>query len=258
MMDLPGLMATGCRSRCTVGIYLSGQALQAAQESLRAKGCEIKLVNFGGSLQLAEALRNGEIDAAVRGTAGSTGAMADLRKVFSLKEIMRVVVLGDPAGKPLLLAPVGIDEGKDMMARLEIVRSAVVYFSPMGWSPSIGVLSKGRIDDIGRGDDIRTSLADGEKIVQKLRGDGLDATHYSILVEEAARACDMVVAPDGVSGNLMFRTLHFLGGWKAYGAPVLNLTKVFVDTSRAKADFSDSVLMAAGLAEARRVRRIGP
>jgi predicted methyltransferase MtxX (methanogen marker protein 4) len=184
--------------------------------------------------------------------------MSDLSKVFSLKEIMRVAVLGDPAGKPLLLAPVGIDEGKDMMARLEIVRSAVVYFSPMGWSPSIGVLSKGRIDDIGRGDEIRTSLADGEKLIQKLRGDGLDATHYSILVEEAARACDMVVAPDGVSGNLIFRALHFLGSWRAYGAPVLNLTKVFVDTSRAKADFSDSVLMAAGLAEARRVRRIGP
>ena len=258
MIDLQDLLAHGCKARNTVGIGVPEPLLFSTQEALRKNGCEVKLVGFGGSKELAKALHEGEIDAAVRGTLGSSAVMADLRSVFSLKEIMRVALLGDPAGKPLLLAPVGIDEGKDMLARLELVRSALVYLSPLGWSPSIGVLSKGRAEDADRGEEIRASIADGEKIVQKLRGDGLDAAHHSILVEEAAKTCDMIVAPDGISGNLMFRALHFLGGWKAYGAPVVNLTKVFVDTSRAKADFTDSVLLAAGLAEARRVRRFGP
>ena len=31
----------------------------------------------------------------------------------------------------------------------------------------------------------------------------------------------MLIAPDGISGNLVFRTLHFLGGGKALGAPIL-------------------------------------
>jgi len=60
-----------------------------------------------------------------------------------------------------------------------------------------------------------------------------------------------VVAPDGVSGNLIFRTLHFLGGCRAYGAPVVNLDRIFVDTSRAKSDYSDSILFAAVLAAER-------
>ncbi len=35
--------------------------------------------------------------------------------------------------------------------------------------------------------------------------------------------------PDGISGNLIFRMLVFLGGGYWYGAPVL-MEKVFVDT----------------------------
>jgi len=49
----------------------------------------------------------------------------------------------------------------------------------------------------------------------------------------------------------MFRSLHFVGECRAYGAPIVNMAPVFVDTSRAKANFVDSVLLAAGLAEVR-------
>jgi len=58
----------------------------------------------------------------------------------------------------------------------------------------------------------------------------------------------VLIAPDGVSGNLIFRTLHFLGGWDALGAPVLNIGRVYVDTSRAKASYADSIELAASLA----------
>ena len=77
------------------------------------------------------------------------------------------------------------------------------------------------------------------------------STADGVAAETAARhfaeESDLVLAPDGVSGNLIFRTLHFVGGHEAYGAPVVNIPRVFVDTSRAKADFSAAVLLAAGL-----------
>jgi predicted methyltransferase MtxX (methanogen marker protein 4) len=63
------------------------------------------------------------------------------------------------------------------------------------------------------------------------------------------------MAPDGVTGNLIFRSLHFLGARRAFGAPVVNIDQPFVDTSRAKTDFSDPVLLAAGLAEVRGLRK---
>ena len=93
------------------------------------------------------------------------------------------------------------------------------------------------------------SLEDGEAMERILAAEGVPTGHYSILVEEAVRDRDLIIAPDGVAGNLMFRTLHFLGGGRSYGAPIVNLPKVFVDTSRAKTDYSNSVLLAAGLAQ---------
>jgi predicted methyltransferase MtxX (methanogen marker protein 4) len=113
----------------------------------------------------------------------------------------------------------------------------------------VGVLSKGRLEDRDRGSDIRRSIDEGEALTGQLKDAGLQARHHTILIEDAVRESDLVLAPDGVSGNLIFRTLHFVGGREAYGAPVVNIPRVFVDTSRAKSDFSSAVLLAAGLVQ---------
>jgi predicted methyltransferase MtxX (methanogen marker protein 4) len=89
-------------------------------------------------------------------------------------------------------------------------------------------------------------MADAE-LVARLTG----AEHTEILIEEAARRYGMVVAPDGVSGNLVFRTLTFLGAGKGHGAPVVNIDKIFVDTSRASADYTNAIMLAKSLAESR-------
>ena len=46
----------------------------------------------------------------------------------------------------------------------------------------------------------------------------------------------MVIAPDGICGNLIFRTLALLCGARSLGAPVL-MEKIFVDSSRARGNF---------------------
>lgn len=191
-----------------------------------------------------------KIDAAVRGAMESLEVLTELKHQFELKEVYRTAVLENGSGKQFLLTPVGIDEGRSLTQRIELVKSTIEYFTPVGWKIKVGVLSKGRPEDASRGREIRRSLGDGESIAEKLNGMGIPATHYSILLEESVREADLVVAPDGVTGNLIFRSLHFVGGGRAYGAPVVNIPEVFVDTSRSKADFSDAILLAAGLAAA--------
>ena len=44
-------------------------------------------------------------------------------------------------------------------------------------------------------------------------------------------------------------TLCLLGGGDSHGAPVLNIGKIFVDTSRAGSDYSNAVLLAISLAK---------
>ena len=249
MIDLDGLLAAGCASDARIGIGAEGELLARTERLLRERGCRVELEGFDDPVVLVDDLRGGRLDAGVRGALSSVGVLKALRSGYSIDSVWRTAVLSSSGGRPFMLTPVGIDEGRTMRERLELVRATVAYFRPAGWQPIIGVLSGGRPEDAERGEDIRRSLEDGWEITEALRGDGLSAEHHHILVERAAAESELVVAPDGVTGNLMFRTLHFVGSGRAYGAPVVNLRAVFVDTSRAKADFAEPVLLAAGLAD---------
>ena len=211
----------------------------------------VSFVGVSDAVTLVGSLKRGEIDGAVRGVLSSAQVIKQLKTDFGLKEVMRTAILEDVRGKQFLLAPVGIDEGSDRESRLALVETTAAYFRDLGWDISIGILSKGRPEDRSRSDEVKMSLEDGEWLVEALRRSGLRAEHFGILVEDAVSKAELIVAPDGVTGNLMFRSIHFIGGGKAYGAPVVNLGRVFVDTSRAKSTYSDSILLAAGLVEMR-------
>lgn len=241
----------GCRTPSTVGIGgLQAGALEATSARLREGGCRTLVKGYDDPEPLVRDLIDHKIDAAVRGTMGSLEVLTELKHQLHVKEIFRTAVLENGSGRQFLLTPVGIDEGRSVDQRIHQVKATIDYFSMVGWKITVGVLSKGRVEDASRGRDIKRSLGEGEHIVKRLAAMGIPAKHFYILLEDSVRETDLVVAPDGVTGNLIFRSLHFVGGGRAYGAPVVNLPEVFVDTSRAKTDFSDAVLLAAGLAAA--------
>ena len=249
MIDLDGLLEIGRTSDVRVGIGLQQGRLAATIDDLRRLDSGVELIGYDNGAALAKALRDGGIQAAVRGTLSSIDILKAVAPLLKTERVMRVAVMSRADGRPFLLAPVGIDEGNDVGQRLELARRAISYFGPAGWRPEVGILSRGRPEDRDRGEDIRRSLDDGMAIESALKADGVAAQHYSILVEEAVRDRDLILAPDGVSGNLMFRTLHFVCAGKSYGAPIVNLPEVFVDTSRAKMEFVGPVLLGAGLAQ---------
>jgi len=222
-----------------------------AENQLGSAGSGVEIRRFEDPKELVSALRDNELDAAVRGVLSSSSTLGEIKQAFAMDKVMRTAILEDHNRKPFMLTPVGIDEGKTKRSRVELAKSTISYFASAQWKLKVGVLSKGRPEDAPRGKDIQKSLEEGEEIAAALAAEGQDAKHYAILIEDAIRECDLLVAPDGVVGNLMFRSLHFVGECRAYGAPIVNMAPVFVDTSRAKANFVDSVLLAAGLAEVR-------
>lgn len=252
-MDLDALLARGCSSDVRVGIGLSEDAFEATRSRLRSSGCAVRLERFGDAHELVRSLRSEDLDAAVRGTLSSLASLTEMKTEFSTDEVMRAAVM--ESSKHFILAPVGIDEGMDASSRLRMAEHTLGYFADVGWRLRVGVLSKGRPEDRSRGSEIERSIDDGDSIAEALADKGFEARHYGILIEEAVKDCDLVLAPDGVSGNLMFRALHLVAGAKAYGAPVVNLERVFVDTSRAKEDFSEPIMLAAALAAHSRGRR---
>jgi putative methanogen marker protein 4 len=187
-------------------------------------------------------LVEGRIDAAVRGTLPANATLAHLRQAMHVSSLERIALLEVPDGTRFLLAPVGVDEGWTVREKCSLVESARTIAPKFGLNDRVAVLSGGRLGDVGRHAAVDRSLADAE-LVARITG----ADHAEILIEEAIRNHGIIIAPDGISGNLIFRTLIFLGGGYGHGAPVVNIDRIFVDTSRASPDYSNALLLAASL-----------
>jgi len=204
---------------------------------------------------IVELLISRKIDAAIRGTAESSGTLAHLKEALEKKSICRLALLLTAAGKPFFLAPVGIDEGNTIADKIHMITLGSKHISRLGINPVIGVLSGGRIEDIGRNILVDRTLADGELVANRAMKLGMNAKHYTILIEDAIKESNFIVAPDGISGNLIFRTVAFLGGGDGLGAPVLMDDYVFVDTSRAGGHFTKAIMLASALSHLNKERK---
>jgi len=188
---------------------------------------------------LANDLAAGSIDAAIRGTLPANATLSALKTAFGVKHLERAALLETADGRRFFLAPVGVDEGWTVSDKVSLACKAKSLAEKFGLPGKIGVLSGGRLGDVGRHPLVDRSLADAE-LVARLAG----GIHYEILIEDAVRDCGVIIAPDGVSGNFIFRTLTFLGSGHGHGAPVLNISKIFVDTSRATSNYANAIRLA--------------
>ncbi|MBR5999145.1 MAG: methanogen marker protein 4 [Candidatus Methanomethylophilaceae archaeon] len=147
--------------------------------------------------------------------------------------------------KAIFVAPVGIDEGWSVEDRVDMAIRSEALMKKLGCgNVRIAVMSGGRDEDLGRLDVVDETIADAMEIVKRLNKKGYDAYDAQILLEDAVDEADLIIAPNGITGNLIFRTMHFIGNAPAFGAPLINTDKVFVDTSRVKTDFTDSIILA--------------
>ena len=208
-----------------------------------------KVVIYDDPEALVDDLVSGRIDAAVRGNMSSSVVLPILKEKLGLEEVERVVILEPDGGRMFCMAPVGIDEGWTKEQKMDLVRKSMPLLKALGLGNRVAIMSGGREDDLGRNDRVDRTILDAREIVPALMDEGYDAYDAEILLEDIVREADLVIAPDGISGNIIFRALHFIGGAKALGAPVINTDKIFVDTSRAKTDYVDCIALAMKLTE---------
>jgi putative methanogen marker protein 4 len=211
------------------------------------KGHDVRI--YDDPEMLVDDLATGKIDAAIRGDMSSSVLLPILKRRMGLKALQRIVFLELLNGKMIIMAPVGIDEGWSDAQREELARQSVKMAKRIGLGTKIAVMSGGRCEDVGRCKAVDRSIESARHIEKQLKSEGYDAYHCQILIEDAVENADILIAPEGITGNIIFRTLHFIGGAKALGAPVVNLDKVFIDTSRVKTDYTDSIALAMRLTE---------
>jgi putative methanogen marker protein 4 len=209
-----------------------------------------EVIIFNSAETLLTALSRNEIDGAVRGTLSANDVITNLKSVFGIDHLLRMACLKLPlSDKYIFIAPVGIDEGESVEQKLELIKLGYRFIQKLGISPSVAILTSGRLEDKDRSQRISSGFKAADEIVDLARDQNIEVNNYGILLEDAVDKCNFIIMPDGVTGNLVFRSLYFLGGAAAIGAPVLNLEKIFIDTSRAKKNYLESVAFAAALVE---------
>jgi len=180
---------------------------------------------------LVKSVLDDNIAAVVRGSLPASNIMQELKEYYP--NLSRATYVNGEEYE-FLLSPVGIDEGKNVDERFDIALNCVDFLKKFGKDPKIAILAEGRDDDFGRGSEVSNSIADSKKLT-KLIEENTDENvkNYFILIEKAIQdKSNIIIAPNGRVGNIIFRTLILLNSWPSYGAITFGIDRIYIDTSR--------------------------
>jgi putative methanogen marker protein 4 len=190
---------------------------------------------------IIESLNQNSVQAIVRGSLSSSKFLKYIKQTLDVEKIYRLAILETVNEQQFYYGPVGIDECNDLESKLAFIENSLKEFRDVEILPKISILSGGRLSDIERDAKVSQTIKDANKIVElmKKKHPDLMITHDEILIENALESnSNFIIAPDGITGNLIYRTLVHLGGGKAYGAIYMGIGKTVIDTSRV-GDYSE-------------------
>ena len=180
---------------------------------------------------LIKAVLDNNIAAVVRGSLPASNIMQYLKQHYP--NLSRATYVNGN-GHEFLLSPVGIDEGNTVDEKYEIVLNCIDFLKKVGKKPKIAVLAEGREDDFGRGSEVSNSIIDSKKLTKMIQENtSEDVENYFILIEKAINSkSNIIIAPNGRVGNIIFRTLVLVSSWPSHGAVTFGIDRVYIDTSR--------------------------
>lgn len=215
--------------RIAVGVGENKNILKAI-ELFKKQQENIEIIQVTSDEDLARSILDPDITSVVRGSLPASNVMKQLKSEFP--NISRATYVNGEY--EFLLTPVGIDEGNNLDEKLEIAKNCGNFLKTLGKTPKIAVLADGRSGDYGRSEEISASIDESKKLTELIRKNtDFDVENYYILIEKAIKDnCNVIIAPHGIIGNIIFRTLVLLNSWPSYGAVTFGIDKIYIDTSR--------------------------
>ena len=228
-----------------------GENTNIKEAALAIKDFEVELVNCDDAL--IKAINNPNVDGVIRGSLSASNLIKSLKKANPNRPII----------------PVGIDEGQSISDKRILIKQAFEFILKLGKIPKIAILSSGRCNDYNRNPNVDLSLKESEDLEKIINEDlssdvkfnEIDYTvkNYYILIEQAINdKNNIIIAPDGIIGNYIFRILVLLCKWPSYGAVTLGIDEIYIDTSRnqSKEGYIRSLNLAYNLAKMKKNRKL--
>jgi putative methanogen marker protein 4 len=224
--------------RIVTGFDKNKNILLATDEANKIEDLEVIVVK--SEKQLFESIISKDVDAVVRGSFSSHTLMKRIKDHYN-KPINRATYIKHQIANEsyeFLISPVGIDEANSTEDKIILATQACNFLNNINLNLKIAILASGREDDYGRNNLIDESLKDSEelynKIINNFKGrNDIQVKQYYILLEKAIQEKNnLILFPNGIVGNFIFRSLVLLNSWNSYGAVALGIKDIFIDTSR--------------------------
>lgn len=219
--------------RIAIGVGENENIIQACH-IFKEKHPKTDIILIYNDEDLIKAVLDKKIDGVIRGSLPASNIMKELKEKYP--NLSRATyVNGD--GYEFLLTPVGIDEGNTVDERYEMTMQCVEFLKKVGKTPKIAILAEGREDDFGRGKEVSNSIKESKKLT-KLIQENTDENvkNYFILIEKAIKdKCNVIIAPNGRVGNIIFRTLVLLNYSQVMGQLPLEWTEHISTQAETKA-----------------------
>jgi len=209
----------------------------------------VKTKDANEFLQLA---KDKKVDAIFRGNFDAVDIYDAIVEVFDFHEpvagisplvIKKVNSIEDNLNAVVSVMPGSPSNYKGVASKIHDVDANIEFFESLGVKPRIGFLSTGKPTDVLEGiPEIDKPILEAEFLVNWYTKKGYQAKHFNHQVEYAMLESEIVVYPDGISGNQGARAILFFGSDNIFLGDIgANLPFVYCQTAEAFRDWTHNL-----------------
>jgi predicted methyltransferase MtxX (methanogen marker protein 4) len=213
-----------------------------------------KIISEEPEKELAKILFNKEVEGIVRGTIDDFKTFEAYRALIGkdkTNEMIELALLEDFYGRQFFLSQGSNPLGWTREEKIKDCEGIIKFMkTELKIKPKIGCITGVRHETYQRKKKIREGVEgilnqtyeDANFVVDYFRKRGIEAKNYAIEIETALKdGCNIIVPPNGMVGNQIFRTLVLIGGGKLLSCSRVNLPDPYEDNSRSETDFEPHI-----------------
>lgn len=213
-----------------------------------------KVISDNPERTLPEMLVNKEVDGIIRGTIDDFKTFEAYEELVGKDTTKNMGVLGlieDAYGRQFFISEGSNPHGWTKEEKIKTCESIIKFMKEeLNMKPKIGFITGVRHETYQRRKGMKKwpqnylnqTYKDAEYCVKYFRKKGIQAKNYAIEIETAVKEeCNIIVPPNGMVANQVFRSLVLIGGGKLLTASITNLPHPYEDCSRSETDFEPHV-----------------
>lgn len=227
-----------------------------------------KIISQEPEKDLAKMLFNEELDGIVRGTIDDFKTWEAYQKLIGPEKSNKMIELAlmeDFYGRQFFLSQASNPLGWSREEKIKDCEGIINFMKlELGLKPKIGLITGVRHETYQRKKKVKEEVQrilnqtyeDADFIADYFTKRKIVAKNYAIEIETALKEeCNIIVPPNGMVGNQIFRTLILVGGGKFLACSRANFPHPYEDNSRSETDFEPHVRWLAAWINGRKFKK---